>query len=97
MFDASKVNLITTRAVMAALGGTHAVAKLTNRKYSAAANWLLSFDGKEPAFPSNTYLAITRALAAVDKTAPASLWGMVAVPVDDEADTSEEDHEGPTP
>jgi hypothetical protein len=64
--------LSTTREVMEALGGTSAVAKLTGRTYPAAFNWL---DFKT--FPSNTYVAMTTALAAQGKTAPASLWGMV--------------------
>lgn len=64
--------LSTTREVMDVLGGTTAVAKLTGRTYAAAFNWL---DFKT--FPSNTYVAMTDALAAKGKTAPASLWGMV--------------------
>ncbi|MGE0278443.1 MAG: hypothetical protein AB7R40_23855 [Nitrospiraceae bacterium] len=67
--------LSTTREVMEALGGTSAVAKLTGRTYAAAFNWL---DFKT--FPSNTYVAMTEALAAKGKTASASLWGMVEPP-----------------
>lgn len=67
--DLSKLN--TTRDVVTALGGTKAVASLTGRKYSAAANWPLA--GK---FPANTFVAISSALAAVGKSAPPSLWGM---------------------
>lgn len=64
--------LRTTSEVIEALGGIAAVAALTGRKYTAAHNWL----GFEK-FPSNTYVALTDALAAKGKTAPASLWGMV--------------------
>jgi hypothetical protein len=72
MSNGSK-NLTTVREVTAALGGIKAVANLTGRKYSAAANW-----GKEiaPQFPANTFVAINAALAAIGKSAPPSLWGM---------------------
>lgn len=65
--------LTTTAAVMEALGGTTAVAELTNRKVSAASNWQ-SF----PTFPSNTYVVMKAALEAKGKRAPDSLWGMTA-------------------
>lgn len=65
--------LTTTREVTAALGGTKAVARLTGRKYSAAANWIL---GDNAQFPANTYVALNAALAAIGRTAPPSLWGM---------------------
>ena len=95
MNDACRVSLSTTRAVMAALGGTRAVAQLTNRKYSAAANWLLSIDGKEPAFPSNTYVVMNEALAAKGKTASVSLWGMVSAPSDQADELAvDQSHEG---
>lgn len=66
-------NLTSAVEVIDALGGTSAVADLTHRKYTAAFNWR-SFN----AFPPNTYIVMTGALAAIGKTAPASLWGMVA-------------------
>lgn len=62
--------LITANEVMAALGGTKAVANLTGRKYSAAQNW------RDSQFPANTYFVMSGALAAQGKTAPPSLWGM---------------------
>jgi hypothetical protein len=65
--------LTTTREVAAALGGTKAVANLTGRKYSAAANWV---QNKRPQFPTNTYVVLSAALASIGKTAPPSLWGM---------------------
>ncbi len=65
--------LNTTREVAAALGGTKAVANLTGRKYSAAANWV---QDRSPQFPANTYVVMSDALAAIGKSAPASLWGM---------------------
>ena len=61
----------TTKDVMDALGGTAEVAKLTGRTYNAAHNWRAF-----PRFPSNTYVAITRALDEKGIHAPASLWGM---------------------
>lgn len=64
-------HLTSTQEVMAALGGTEAVAKLTGRKYNAAFNWR-SFD----TFPTNTYLVMTAALRERGHSAPASLWGM---------------------
>jgi hypothetical protein len=65
-------DLKTTGEVMAALGGTTAVARLTNRKVTAASNWQ-SFDK----FPANTFVVMTEALRRIGKRAPASLWGMV--------------------
>ncbi len=65
--------LTTTREVTAALGGTKAVAHLTGRKYSAAANWV---QDRNPQFPANTYVVMSDALAVIGKSAPASLWGM---------------------
>jgi hypothetical protein len=67
------VILTTTREVAAALGGTKAVANLTGRKYSAAANWV---QDKNPQFPANTFVALNAALAKIGKSAPPSLWGM---------------------
>lgn len=63
--------LLTTLDVIIALGGNQPVADLTGSTNKAVSNWR----GFET-FPSNTYVAITEALAAIDKTAPASLWGM---------------------
>ncbi len=63
--------LFTTSDVMDALGGNSAVAELTNSTSKAVWNWR----GFET-FPSNTYVAMTEALRARGKTAPASLWGM---------------------
>jgi len=63
--------LSTTSEVMDALGGNLAVAELTGSKPKAVWNWR----GFET-FPSNTYVAMTEALLAKGKTAPASLWGM---------------------
>ena len=63
--------LSTTSEVMDALGGNAAVAELTGSKTKAVWNWR-GFD----TFPSNTYVAMTEALLAKGKSAPASLWGM---------------------
>jgi len=65
--------LTTTTAVMDALGGNLAVAEITSSKPKAVSNWR-----RASTFPSNTYLALTEALLAKGKTAPASLWGMRA-------------------
>lgn len=70
--------LHTTSEVMDALGGNPVVAELTGSKPKAVSNWR-SFE----TFPSNTYVAMTVALNAIGKTAPASLWGMKQ-PVDAE-------------
>ena len=64
-------DLKTTSAVMDALGGNSAVAKLTGSKPTAVWNWR-TFDK----FPSNTYAVMIEALQERGKTAPASLWGM---------------------
>lgn len=64
--------LHSTSEIMDELGGTHAVAELTGRKYSAAFNWR-----SQDAFPSNTYVAITAALAARGIAASPRLWGMI--------------------
>jgi hypothetical protein len=63
--------LTTTSDVMDALGGNLAVAELTQSTVKAVWNWR----GFET-FPSNTYVAMTEALLAKGKSAPASLWGM---------------------
>lgn len=65
--------LTDARAVVERLGGIKAVAELTQRKYTAAANW--------PAFnkfPPNTFFVMQEALKERRCKAPASLWGMVA-------------------
>ena len=67
--------LSTTSAVMDALGGNLAVAEITGSKSKAVWNWRVA-----ETFPANTYVALTEALLAKGKTAPASLWGMKAVP-----------------
>ena len=63
--------LTTTKEVVTALGGTKAVALLTSRKYTAAANW-----SQKPTFPSNTFLQINGALAAKGLSADPALWRM---------------------
>lgn len=65
--------LSTTIDVIEELGGNLAVAELTGSNPKAVWNWR----GFET-FPSNTYVALTEALLAKGKTAPASLWGMKA-------------------
>ena len=63
--------LTTTEAVIEALGGNAPVQALTNSRAAAVSNWR-----KFETFPSNTYLVLTGALAAIGKTAPPSLWSM---------------------
>lgn len=70
----------TAEQVFDALGGNSAVEAITSSKPSAVSNWR-SFGS----FPSNTYVAMNDALAAVGKTAPASLWGMRTPLTADEA------------
>ena len=65
--------LTTVREVKLALGGNTAVAILTGSKPSAAGNW---GGPKCPQFPSKTFVVMNEALAAIGKSAPASLWGM---------------------
>lgn len=67
--------LVTTTAVIDALGGTAAAARLTRRGQSAASNWR-----QASRFPANTYLAMTSALAAKGLFAPAWLWDMEPPP-----------------
>ncbi len=67
----AQTELTTTSEVMHALGGTHAVAEMTGRKYNAAAHW-----ANFKAFPANTFLIMSAALAERGLSAPASLWGM---------------------
>lgn len=65
--------LRTTEEVVEKLGGIPAIAKLTSRKYNAAAHWV-----KFKTFPANTFIVIQDALRKKNCTAPTSLWGMVA-------------------
>lgn len=65
--------LLTASDVIDALGGNVEVAKLTNRKDSGVVwNWRAS--GR---LPANTYLAMSKALMAKGKKAPATLWGQI--------------------
>ncbi len=61
----------TTVEVIDALGGIAAVAELTGRKYTAAANWNVS-----DRFPANTYVILHHALHQRGLSAPPELWGM---------------------
>lgn len=71
--------LDTADAVFEVLGGLHGMAELTRgdatteRQYKVVSNWKAA-----GAFPSKTYVVITKALSARGCRAPASLWGMVA-------------------
>jgi hypothetical protein len=61
--------LRSTEIVMAALGGTAAVTRITGAKRTAISNWVSA--GR---FPAWTYLLITQALAARGLTASPDLW-----------------------
>jgi hypothetical protein len=65
--------LTDAKSVIEELGGLNAVASLTGRKYNAVWNWQ-----NVGTFPSSTYRVITEALYLRGKTAPASLWRMIA-------------------
>jgi hypothetical protein len=65
--------LTSTERVIEALGGNVPVAEITASKPNAVSNWR-----NFKTFPANTYVALTDALLAKGKTAPASLWGMKA-------------------
>jgi len=64
-------NLETVDAVFTALGGPSGMQALTGSKPNTVSMWKAA-----KCFPSNTYLIITEALRTINKTAPASLWGM---------------------
>jgi hypothetical protein len=64
-------SLLSTSAVIEALGGTIEVARLTKRRDSAVRNWR-GF----PTFPSNTYKIFEKALKARKLSAPDWLWNM---------------------
>ncbi len=63
--------LSTTAAIIDELGGNQGVAELTGSTNKAVSNWR-GFGY----FPPNTFLAMTEALRAKGKTAPAALWKM---------------------
>lgn len=63
--------LETAAEVMDALGGNEAIEILTGSKPSAVCNWR-----KFGKFPSNTFVAMTAALAKQRQRAPEVLWGM---------------------
>jgi hypothetical protein len=68
--------LYTPAAVIAALGGSNAVARLTGRQLAAVANWR-----RFETLPANTYLVLTQALRAKRLSAPPWLWNMEPRPV----------------
>lgn len=63
--------LDTAAQVLDALGGNKGVEALTASSQTRVANWRAA-----GCFPSNTYVAMIDALAAVGKSAPAHLWRM---------------------
>ena len=64
--DRKRPPLASTAAVIDALGGSTAAARLTGRGQAAACNWRTRAQ-----FPPNTYLAMTQALLAKGLYAPA--------------------------
>jgi hypothetical protein len=67
----AETTLDSLSAVIRALGGPTAVARLTRTKLSAVSNWQ-----KFGRFPAKTYVVMTAALQRRRKSAPAALWGM---------------------
>lgn len=65
----SETHLTTASAVIDRLGGNRPVADLTDRTPAAVSNWR-GFN----AFPSDTYIAMSRALANLGESAPLALW-----------------------
>jgi hypothetical protein len=66
----ARAPLLTTSAVITALGGSVAVAALTGRSRNAVAQWR-----RFKTFPANTYLTLSAALRDRGLDAPAWLWG----------------------
>ena len=69
----SRPPFTTTAAIIEALGGVPAVAKLTGSKPTAVSNWL-----NFPRFPARFYALMLDALHERGLHAPSSLWGMAA-------------------
>ena len=65
--------LTSAREIIKKLGGLNAVAEITARNPKAITNWRI-FNR----FPSNTFVAMQRALVELGYTAPPDLWGMVS-------------------
>ena len=63
--------MTTTTDIIDALGGTHAVARLTSSSPTAVSNWKAT-----GVFPSNTYLLLKQELVRCGITAPDNLWSM---------------------
>ena len=65
------MELETADQVIDALGGTTATARLLGFDPRRVSNWR-----KAGKFPAATFVALTEALAKVDRQAPRSLWNM---------------------
>lgn len=63
--------LSSAGAVIDALGGSLAAARLGRRTIAAATNWRAT--GR---LPPHTFLIFRERLAAIGKTAPSALWGI---------------------
>ena len=70
--------LHTPREVIATLGGVGKVAERLRVGRTSVSNWTLGDQ-----FPAKTILAIKKALAEVDATAPDALWPMLELPSED--------------
>lgn len=71
--------LRTTAEIIDALGGNAAVAEIVStpdKPVTAKAVWNWR---KWDTLPSKTYVAMIRALCAIDKTAAPQLWGMTGL------------------
>jgi hypothetical protein len=63
--------LQTVEAIIDALGGTAATARLTGRKANHVSNWRST-----KRFPANTYLIMQQELRSVGKAARPEHWGI---------------------
>ncbi len=66
-------HLTTVDDIIVALGGKHNVAAKADVRFEAVCNW-----EREGSFPPRTYVAFQTELQRLGKTAPASLWRMIA-------------------
>jgi len=70
-------SLPTTDDVIDALGGNAECARRIGYEPKTVSAWRGWYRGR---FPAETYVVMQRELAAMGKTAPASLWGMAKAP-----------------
>lgn len=66
-------NLLTASAVIDAVGGSGAAARLVKASIASVSNWR-----RADQFPPRTFLIFRDALAGLGATAPAALWSIDA-------------------